>query len=397
MNNRFLVNFLGLATVSGATIGMAKIVTTLYALEIGATPLQIGIISAMEALGMVFLTLPAGFVIARYGTRRVYFLASLGPLLLNLAIPLFAHWLWLAAARLLIGLCIPFRIVAMNSAFLQQLRHIGLGKAGWYRCALTAGMGILGPLLGNWLSGGAGYGVAFGLIAASFGFMALYSLGFWSAESAPLAEPASGAPEAGFLAQVKAMLGSPEIAESCLLEMLGSSSGALYGTFVLLLAMDVAGLGRDQAVSLVMIQGVSAVLALFGLGTLVQRCGRDRAYLLALVAGLAALALLGQARHYGLLALGGVLLSLAAALLHLVNMGRLSELPVDKSKVSGLYNLASMLGGFGGAMLGGLLSQWVGLEHLFLCWIPLVLVVALACRLLAVQRSRRTPSLASEN
>ena len=60
-------------------------------------------------------------------------------------------------ARLLIGLCIPFRIVAMNSAFLRQLKRIGNDKAGWYRGSLTLGMGLLGPLLGNWLSGAASF------------------------------------------------------------------------------------------------------------------------------------------------------------------------------------------------------------------------------------------------
>ena len=149
----FLVNFMLLATFSGATIGMAKIVTTLYALSLGANAMQVGIISAMESLGMVFLTLPAGFVIARYGAKPIYFVSSLGPMLVNLLIPLFSGWLWLALAQWLIGLFIPFRIVAMNSAFLRELKHLGLSKAGWYRGALTLGLGLLGPLLGNQFSG----------------------------------------------------------------------------------------------------------------------------------------------------------------------------------------------------------------------------------------------------
>ncbi|MBD2840417.1 MFS transporter [Pseudomonas sp. JM0905a] len=397
MNPRFLVNFMFLAAFSGATIGMAKIVTTLYAIGIGANTMQIGIISAMESLGMVFLTLPAGFVIARYGTRRVYFLASLGPMLLNLAIPLFANWLWLAAARLLIGFCIPFRIVAMNSAFLQQLRHIGLAKAGWYRMALTVGMSILGPLLGNWLTGTTSHALAFALIGLCFGLMAVYSLGFWGEESSPAQE--AGAPVDGgnFLEQIKAMLANPDIAESCLLEMLGNSTGALFGTFILLLAMDVARLSQAQAVSLLMVQGISSVVALFSLGYLVQRSGRGTAYLVALAAAIAALLLLGTAHHYALLALGAVLLSIAGALVHLVNMGRLSEHRMDKSKISGLFNLAGMLGGFSGAMLGGLLGQALGLDRLFLCWIPLVLLAALACWFLAQRRSRASLSLLNEN
>ncbi|TBV15780.1 MFS transporter [Stutzerimonas kirkiae] len=373
----FLVNFMLLATFSGATIGMAKIVTTLYAIEIGANAMQIGIISAMEALGMILLTLPAGFVIARYGARRVYFLASLGPLLLNLAIPLFGGWLWLAIARLLIGLCIPFRIVAMNSAFLQRLRHIGHARAGWYRGSLTLGMGLLGPLLGHWLSGGAGFTLGFVAIGLCFGAMAFYSLGFWEA-AAPGPELAEQ-PAGGMLAQTLAMLGHVEIAESCLVEMLSGATNALFATFILLLAMDIAGLSQAQAVSLVMVQGLATVLGLFGFGRLVARRQRRFTYLCGLLAALLGLALLGRSHDYWLLAGGAVLLSAATALVHLINMAQLSEHGGDKSKVSGLFNLASMLGGFAGALLGGALSQWLGLHNLFLAWMPLVLLAAAYC------------------
>lgn len=390
----FLINFMLLAAFSGATIGMAKIVTTLYALHLGANSMQVGIISAMESLGMIFLTLPAGFVIARFGARKVYFLASIGPMLLNLAIPLFSNWIWLAFARLLIGLCIPFRIVSMNSAFLQQLRHIGSSKAGWYRGALTVGMGLIGPLLGNWLSSSTSFTFGFVVIGLAFGAMAAYSLGFWSdAPTAPTEVPSG--PALGMFADIKAMVANVEIAESCLIELVGSATGSLFGTFIILLAMDVAHLSQTQAVSLVMVQGLASVVALFSLGYVLQRTGRPFAYIASLSAALAALALLGFAQSYWLLALGGVLLSTGTALIHLVNMTQMSEHSMDKSKISGLFNLASMLGGFSGAMLGGVVSHYVGLANLFLCWIPVVLVMALVCRVRALRRQAQ-PVLLSE-
>ena len=108
-DNRFLASFIVLSLVSGLTIGLGKIVTTLFALSLGATPFQVGIVSAMESVGMMLVTVPAGFIIARYGSRSVYFLASLGPLLVNLVMPFSASWAALAAGRGLIGLCIPFR------------------------------------------------------------------------------------------------------------------------------------------------------------------------------------------------------------------------------------------------------------------------------------------------
>lgn len=384
----FLANFMLLAAFSGATIGMAKIITTLYAIEIGANSMQLGIIAAMESLGMVLLTLPAGFVIARYGARRVYFLASLGPMLLNLAIPLFGGWLWLAFARLLIGLCIPFRIVAMNSAFLRQLKRIGNDKAGWYRGSLTLGMGLLGPLLGNWLSGSSGFTFGFVVIGLCFGLMAVYSLGFWEGEQITPVQADTAAELGGIFAQVKAMLEHVEIAESCLIELLSGATNSLFGTFIILLAMDVARLSQTEAVSLVMIQGLASVVGLFGFGYLIERSGRRFAYIASLSAALTGLLLLGSAHGYWLLAAGGVLLSAAAALIHLVNMAQLGEHSVDKSKISGLFNLAGMLGGFSGAMLGGLISHFVGLGNLFLCWIPLVLLAALFCWL---RKQRRQP------
>lgn len=391
----FLLNFMLLAAFSGATIGMAKIVTTLYAISIGANAMQIGIISAMEALGMVILTLPAGFVIARFGARRVYFLASLGPMLLNLAIPLFGGWLWLAFARLLIGLCIPFRIVAMNSAFLRQLKRIGNDKAGWYRGSLTLGMGLLGPLLGNWLSGSTSFSWGFAAIGLCFGLMAFYSLGSWEGE-APSEDVPVAAATGGLLQQVGAMLANVEIAESCLIELLSAATSALFGTFILLLAMDVAGLSQGQAVSLVMIQGLASVLGLFGFGYLIERSGRRLAYIGSLSAALLALLLLGSAHNYWLLALGGVLLSAAAALIHLVNMAQLGEHAMDKSKISGLFNLASMSGSFSGALLGGAISHFVGLGNLFLCWIPLVLLAALFCWQRKLRRQTTEPLLGQE-
>ncbi|WP_043309942.1 MFS transporter [Pseudomonas sp. ML96] len=387
----FLANFMLLAAFSGATIGMAKIITTLYAIEIGANSLQLGIISAMESLGMVLLTLPAGFVIARFGARRVYFLASLGPMLLNLAIPLFGGWIWLAVARLLIGLCIPFRIVAMNSAFLRQLKRIGNDKAGWYRGSLTLGMGLLGPLLGNWLSGSTGFTLGFVVIGLCFGLMAVYSLGFWEAEQVEPSSLEVGAESGSMFSQVLAMLQNLEIAESCLIEMLSGATGALFGTFIILLAMDVAGLSQSQAVSLVMVQGLAAVLGLFGLGYLVERIGRRFAYVAGLSAAVLGLLLLGRAHGYALLAIGGVLLSTAASLVHLVNMAQLGEHAADKSKISGLFNLAGMLGSFSGALLGGVISQLVGLSNLFLAWIPLLLLVTGFCWL---RKLRRAPAAA---
>src|SRR5690606_20675505 len=133
--SRFLFKFMLLSVLSGITIGMGRVVTTLYALHIGADSLEVGLIASIEALGRLLMTLPAGFLVAAYGVQRIYFLSSLGPMLLSLAIPWMQSWTGVALMRGLISLCIPFRVVSMNSSFLLQLPRIGTSKAGWYRAA----------------------------------------------------------------------------------------------------------------------------------------------------------------------------------------------------------------------------------------------------------------------
>jgi ABC-type nitrate/sulfonate/bicarbonate transport system permease component/predicted MFS family arabinose efflux permease len=371
---RFIARFVLLAIASGATIGMAKLVTTLYALEQGATAAQVGVISAMESLGMALFTLPAGFLIARFGARTVYGIASVGPLLLNLVIPLTSAWYWIALTQLLIGFCIPFRVVSMNSAFLGELQRIGVAKAGWYRAALLVGMGLCGPFAANALSGTLGYGWSFALVAASFGGMALFAQTFLPDEPAPAA---AGGP--GALAEIRSMLANVAIGESCLVEFVAAAARAAQTAFVVVIALQVLHLSQAEAVQLVMIDGAASVAALLGLGYLVRNVPEARQYAASVALSVAGLALLGVADGFATFAAGAVLLGIGSALVHLVNMGQLSRHPAAKSKISSLFNTASMAGGFGGAMLGSALSQWIGLQHMFLAWIPVVLLLALFC------------------
>jgi len=365
-DRRFMANFLLLALVSGLTVGLGKVVTTIYAIDLGATAFQVGVIGSMESIGMVLVTVPAGFIIARYGARGIYFASSLGPLLVNLAMPFAAGWAALAGGRWLIGLCIPFRMVAMNSAFLERLRGRGETRGGWYRGALTAGMAILGPASAGILILKAGVTAAFFLVAALFGVMALFSLSFLPARQ-PAAEE-----NASFFAEIGALLGNRAVAESSFVEFLSSATGSLFSTFILLLAAALPPLTKEDGITVLLVQGVSTVAMLFLSGTLVTRLARGTAYALALALAAAALALLGFAHGFSALAAGAVLLSAASAVVHLINVRMLASIPGAKSKAAGLYNLASMTGSSAGALGGGLLTKLVPLQSVFLLWLPVL-------------------------
>ena len=384
-----IAGFLSLAAMSGVTIGMAKIVTQLFAIDIGADAFQIGVISAMESVGMMLLTVPAGFIIARHGAKTVYAIASLGPLLLNLIIPFLSLWWAVAIVRLAIGICIPFRTVSMNSAFLGQLKRIGDGKAGWYRGSLTLGMAVLGPALATFLNARVSYLWCFAVIAFLFGVMALFSLSFFPEREEQAAVPAQG----GFLGQVGALLRNPDVAESCAIEFASGATGSLFATFILLAAMALPGLTAADGVTVLLVDGGVTMACLFLGANLIRRLGRRPAYAAGLVLAVISLAIAGMAGGLAGLILGGILLSVASALVHLVNMIVLSRIPGEKSKASGVYQLSQMIGSATGALLGGVMSTVMPVQTVFLAWIPLLVLAAPPIWLLGRQpRALPSPS-----
>lgn len=372
----FLLSFMALSVVSGLAIGMGRVVTTFYALSLGANNAQIGLIFSAEALTKMLVTVPAGFLIFRFGAKRVYSTATVGSMLLTLAMGLAKGWLVLGVLRALVGLCVPFRVVAMNSAFLQRLKDIGSSRAGWYRGAQSIGLLLLAPTIGGLLVAHVSYWVSFAVISACFAFMALYSRTFLPQQEQVAATP--GEPVAA-LPQLWHMLRDFQVGQTCFIEFISSATNALFTTFVIVLAVNVIGLSEQQAVVLLTVQGASMVVCLFVLGSALRGLSSGRIYLGALPLMCAALALLSLSHSLGWLMLAAALLGLASAVVHMQNVVEISACRFSKNKVAGLYNLAGMAGTLIGASAGGVISLYTGLQRLFLLWIMVLLGAAIAC------------------
>jgi predicted MFS family arabinose efflux permease len=276
----------------------------------------------------------------------------------------------------------------MTSAFIGQLPRIGHGKAGWYRAFFSGGMAVVGPAMATALTGRLSFLWCYVLVAGSFAVMALFSLSFFPEKEAA---PAGAGPSDSPLGQLAALLKNPDVAESCGIEFLSGATGALFSTFILLVAGSLPGLTNRDGVTVILVDGLVSITCLFLGAGFLRRLSRRQAYSAGLSLAVAALAIAGTATGLPGLILGGVLLSVGSALVHLVNMVLLSNLPGEKSKASGLYQLCSMLGSASGALAGGLLSQALGIAWLFTAWIPVLLVAALPIWLIGRSAPRGLP------
>ena len=361
---RFLIGFVGLTLLSGMTIGMNKVLSTLLGLHLGVSNLQLAIISSAETFAMALGTIPAGYILARGNPKYLYAAVSLTLSAAFCALPWLPGWEWVALLMFLVGLCISLRIVAMSTVFLVRLPEIGQARAGWYKGTLTLGMQFAGPLTGNYAIAHLGLKAGFLVSAAMFALLAV--LGWRVLPESSGRKPGAGTDAASW----RALWRLPAVRITYLFEILASFTASSVGVFSLLLAIRVLHWPQQHAVWLMAVQGLSFVVVLLWMGKLVLGSPhRERIYGGAHLAIMLALLLLGTLPYTGAYLFASVLLGLGLGVNALVNTDRIGRAPVYKARVSSHLTLFGMVGGTTGALAAGRLADSIGLRHVFLLWL----------------------------
>jgi MFS family permease len=360
---RGLAGFMALGVLAGTSNGVAKVVLPLYAATMHATAWQIGLVGGLQFVGMLLLSLPLGALIDRHGSRPLFRFGCGACALLFLGGFSQADTPWqLIACVVAFGLLNPFRMVTTQTEFLHLLSRIGPARAGWQRAAQSCGMFFVGPMLGAWLVGVAGYAHTFRLVAA--GLLLTLLIGERVLSAAPPGQGADGSPFSTRLLEQFWLIGSrADLRRTMAIEFLGQVAMSYFTVFVILLAIRRFGMSTQQAASLVTLQGAAFVLTLLAAGGLVagwRESTRYRtAFLLLLCAELALANPLGPA----MLWLGALLLGCGLGLQHLTSVARFAGLAQElgRGRSGGMFSLAGPAGGLVGAVLGGLLNQYFGL------------------------------------
>lgn len=361
---RFLVGFIGLTMLSGMTIGMNKVLATMFGLHLGVTNFQLALVSSAETAAMAIGTLPAGRILARGNPKLLYAAISLTLSGLFCILPWLPGWQWVAVLMFLVGLCIALRIVAMSTVFLVRLPELGQGKAGWYKGTLMLGIQFAGPLTGNYVIAHLGLTGGFYVSAAMFAILALLGWQVLPAHTGHRAQ-GKGADVSGW----RELLRLPVVRTTYLFEVLASFTASSVGVFSILLAIQVLHWPQDHAVWLMAVQGLSFVAVLLGLGNAVLGSRhRDRIHGAAHLAIMAALLLLALHPTTPSYLIASVLLGLGLGVNALVNTSRIAHAPVDKARVSAHLTLFGMAAGTLGALAAGRLGDLVGLRNVFLLW-----------------------------
>jgi MFS family permease len=369
--NRFLLAFVTLSAVMGISVGIAKVTTSLYAVHLGASEAMLGVVAGSQSIGILVMSIPLGFLVDRHGPARLFSIGTLVAGALYFALPLVATTGFLVACTSLIGCFMPFRFVSLNTVFLEQLVHMGESKAGWYRGTHMAGTFLIGPALGAAAVSLLDFRATYWLIAALFGVtIAMGPMVFRQLEQTGRQPRAMSFSEVS--AQLASIVRDPDLRGACMAEFTAQGITMYYGFFIVVIGIANLGLSAPQASGLVSAQGLAYVVALFSCGRIARMLGQLQAYLTSAAVVLLALLLLGTGQSAPVLLAGGALLGLGVGLLQIVNLMRFARIGsrLGRGKIAGLNALVGPAGGMVGNLCGGLLGHRLGLQSVFLLFIP---------------------------
>ena len=352
-NDRRLHWFMLLAALSGITIGMIKAATPLFALNLGASTAEIGLIAGSQPLGIVLVSIPVGLAVGYFGARRLFIFGSLVGGLIYCFVPFANTPFWLLTATAAASVFMPMRFVSIHSDFFHHLATTGPAQAGWLRGSQLLGAFVIGPVIGGLLVERIDFLGAYWLIGLSFlltVFVARFVLS--GKAEAHRRRHASGKP---LLEQLKVIFTHREIVETSLIELVANAGLLFYTVFIVVFAIGQFQYTQAEATTLMAVQGVSYMAALFLLGGWLERLGKGLFYLISFGTAILALLILGTAAGSLQLWVGAILLGFGLGLISIANVVRQAAISTElgRGNVAGASNIAGPLGAVAATLGGG--------------------------------------------
>lgn len=376
---RFLAGFVLLAMLSGITVGIAKVTTTLYALSLQATPLELALLGAAQSIGILAVSLPVGLMVHRYGARRLFVIGSLLVTALYALVPAWGQPWFLLACTTAVSFAMPLRFISLSVVFMGELVRIGEGRAGWFRGAHMSGVFLIGPALAADIVGAIGYDGSYWLVAGLLLVTAMMApLAFPGERGRKAPGPARRLSWRSIGGQLALLKTEAALRATCVSEFFAMALNMFYAFFIVVLAIDVFGFSSQAASALISLQGGTFIAALFGVGGLLARRGEGFIHRVSDACIVAALLLLGLGREGLCLWLGGPLLGLGLGMLQTVNLSRFARIgqELGQDTVSSLSALLGPAGATAGSLVGVLVSHTAQLQTLFLVFIPVFALFA---------------------
>ncbi|WP_417546291.1 MFS transporter [Marinobacter sp.] len=318
---------------------MLLVTVPVYGLELGASPLMLGVILSSQYLLPFLLAIPLGGVVARHGGRITLvagaFVMTAGLLLMQVL----PGYYGLIGGQLLIGLAHLQMVLSAQTIISSLATGPKLESYfGWYATWLSGGQ-VVGPLLaGGWIHWAGGVDNLF-LVMAGIALLGGLS-GMALTGDATLGMSVTGK-QTGFRAQASLIRHNNGVQVSIAITVAGMFALGVYGSYlpVYLDSLEMSAVMIGVLVSLR--SGVSMVIRPFIPRIIHTVGGREKATTLALCTVSVGLACMGFAGNAPVIALLSILVGLGGGLTQPLSMVVLAE-SVEREQRSGALGMRLM-------------------------------------------------------
>lgn len=373
---RLLLGFILVNLATGAAAGVLQMAVPLYALSLNATNTEIGLIKGVNGIGFLLLVIPAGFLVDRFGSKRLYLTGSIGCNLVAIAVSLAAapgSLIFLMGAY---GFFRSLSFIATNAAFFRSLQVMGVERVGWLNGSLTLGFSFVGPLLGGYLAKALNYPSIFHLVALLMPLpILLVMFNYRDSERGRTATTCDGTIGAQ-IRKFKELLMDRSIYRILLTEGVAGGCSGVFGVFIIVIVVRNLHLAPTVASALLILNGAVFIAAVFLAGPLVRRLASSTLYLASFAAS--SLGLLGLAFGGSLpvMGLASAILGMGLGLCQVINYSAIGAMKGEKGKITSLLATAGCTGMTVGPLAAGQLAEHFGNQLIFAFFVPLFLLLS---------------------
>lgn len=363
---KFASSFILLTIMAGLGVGVARVLTSLYAVHIQASELQLGLIAAAQSFGLLFMALPVGVLVQRFGSLKIFALGSILGAVLYSFQTLFSSAWYLLFLTALVSFVLPMRFVSIHTVFLSNLKRLGPAKAGWFRGSHMMGFFLIAPALTVFLIERLNYSGAFFGVALLFVLALVFApICFGQAPKTRSIQPKFKFSEV--IEPLKLIKTHPHLRTICSLEFMSNIANNYFGFFIVVIAIQNFQLQESLAVMLLTVQGLVFVGSLFSLGALAEIVGYHKFYVIGLSLISFALISLSVSQQSLWLWPASVALGLGLGMLHIANFMSFAKVgeQTAMSKISPLLAMVGPAGGLLGGLSGAALGHHIGLQAIF--------------------------------
>ncbi len=386
--NSLILNFMAINVCTGTWVGLVNFIIPIYALSLNATSFEIGLIRGLSGVGDLLLVLPAGLMIDYFGSKKMYPISCVIGAIVTILLS-FAGSPWALIVMMVVyGMARSVRTTALNASFFRYMSSIGVRKSGWYKGSMTVGSSFLGSLIGGAVAVILSF-TGYFVFSAMFLIAPLLITTVLSDRNKPLLSDSSKRVEKSLsFKHYGSLLKNKIMLVSALTECVNSALFVTFTTFITVMVIQDLGLAVAVAAILISVRGLANMFIVFFCGRLLE-INSNVLYCMSFVISSVGLLMLGTGKDVPVLVLASAIIGIASGVMSLITFAQVGSIEGDKGKIAGVFSFGQKIGFVSGPVLGGIVGGFLGIQAIFLCFIPFFIAMSLynliECRRTGIQ------------